>query len=387
MGKIELYKGIAEDNHRRITSQIEENLYCRIASPALDRILDILFSNAIKHTIPQGNIHISLKSDYKRITLVIRNTGPGISGEQLRYIFKKNKQSSYNEKNIPGTGLPFVKKVINEVSGNITIESNVNKETTVTITLKRQITAEEKRYRFIEQMTSPEPVGEQMIRLKRETYNEEKKTLLVLEKDPVLLAFMQENMEEDFNFYFIRHFSRLKQRLKKIPKPDVVIINMIERDYSLSDSVQEIWSEEDILFVFYTVSATQREILKGLRYGGAVDYIDKPCSIKVLHAKILSILHFRENSIIREFFSVKKRISRALKTDKKDDGIFRHRIYLYNLSACEQEIVHYMIRDMDDKEIAKKMNIEKDSVEKHIKNIQGKCGLVTRFQVIKFFRG
>lgn len=381
MGKIELFKGKASDNHIQVISKILENLHIKIASPALDRILDIILDNAIKHNIPRGTILINLESDSKAVILTVRNTGPGIPAEKIKHIFKPQKQST------SGECLPWVKNILIDISGNITIESSMDNETTVTITFKREITKKEKRYRFLEQTESREPVKEQELRLKPESHDDKKKTILVLEKDTELLAFMQKNMEEDFNFYYIRDFSKINQKLEKLPKPNVIIINMTDRDYSLCELVQEKWVNQDILFVFYTAKAEQRELLKGLRYGGAVDYIDKPCSIKVLNTKIQSILRYREKSIMRRMEKVKENIIKAIKLDKKDDGTFITRIELFNLTKREQEVVECIVKDMDDKEIAEKLGISEDAVKILIKNIQERCGLQTRFQIMKFFQG
>lgn len=384
-GKMEIIKGIAADNSIQIIPDIEENLYIKIASPALDRILDIILDNAITYNMPQGTIHISLKSNAKAVILVVRNTGQGISKDRLEQIFTPRGQGASDKKGMR-KGLPWVKNIINDISGNISIEINENRETTLTIKFKRKNTKNDKQYKFIEQIEMAGPVKKKRIRLKPETYTDKKKTILVIEKDPELLCFMQEQMKKEFNFFYIRDFLKEIQKLETMPKPDIVIINMTERDYNISGTIHESWEYQNIMLVFYTVAATKRELLKGFRYGSAVEYLDKPCSIDVLCSKIKAILRYRDININRTIEDVKRNIFKAIKSDKKGTTLFEYKATVYDLTEREKKVIRCIVKGMENQEIAEKIGVDIDSVERYIKNAQEKCGLHTRLQLLNFFR-
>lgn len=96
-----------------------------------------LISNAIKFTEDGGNVDISLKSDNKNVILKVADTGCGMTSEVGAKIFEKFYQgdtSHATEGN--GLGLALVKKVIDILGGEITVQSQLNKGSTFTIILK-----------------------------------------------------------------------------------------------------------------------------------------------------------------------------------------------------------------------------------------------------------
>ena len=105
----------------------------------LEIVWSNLISNAIKFTEPGGKISISLKSDGAAIVKVA-DTGCGIAKETGEHIFDKFYQgdtSHAQEGN--GLGLALVKKVIDILGGEISVESEEGKGSTFIVKLRSAV--------------------------------------------------------------------------------------------------------------------------------------------------------------------------------------------------------------------------------------------------------
>lgn len=104
----------------------------------LEIVFNNLISNAIKFTDKNGKITISLKQNKTHAIIKVQDTGCGISKEVGEHIFDKFYQGDTTrscEGN--GLGLALVKKVIDIIGGEISVESKVGVGSTFTIKLKK----------------------------------------------------------------------------------------------------------------------------------------------------------------------------------------------------------------------------------------------------------
>ena len=106
----------------------------------LEIVWSNLISNAIKFTEPNGKISVSLKEEGGEAVVKVSDTGIGISAETGRYIFDKFYQgdtSHAQEGN--GLGLALVKKVIDVLGGEISVESQLGKGSTFIVRLRGKV--------------------------------------------------------------------------------------------------------------------------------------------------------------------------------------------------------------------------------------------------------
>lgn len=91
-----------------------------------NRIVENLYSNAIKFTPMNGNIKIHVHSNSKLITVKVKDSGPGIRAEEQKLLFKKFSKASNrptaNEVST-GLGLYIVKTLVNELKGTVRLSS------------------------------------------------------------------------------------------------------------------------------------------------------------------------------------------------------------------------------------------------------------------------
>lgn len=104
----------------------------------LEIVFNNLISNAIKFTDNGGKITIALKELNGYAVIKVKDTGCGIPKEVGEHIFEKFYQgdrSRFTDGN--GLGLALVKKVIDVIGGEISVQSKVGKGSTFIIKLKK----------------------------------------------------------------------------------------------------------------------------------------------------------------------------------------------------------------------------------------------------------
>ncbi len=107
-------------------------VYVSADKDLLQQVLYNLLDNAIKFTPDSGTINIRAQNDEEKTTVTIRNSGQGISPEEIDRIFERfykvDKSRSYDTKGV-GLGLYIVKTIINMHDGEISASSELGKYT------------------------------------------------------------------------------------------------------------------------------------------------------------------------------------------------------------------------------------------------------------------
>lgn len=107
---------------------IDENLQAIAHHGILtNQVVGNLLSNSLKFTKEEGNITILVEESGSEITINVGDNGVGIPKELIKDIFDPTKNTSRpgtnNEKGT-GFGLPIVKEYVNQMGGEIVVESN-----------------------------------------------------------------------------------------------------------------------------------------------------------------------------------------------------------------------------------------------------------------------
>lgn len=103
-----------------------------------ERMMDNLIYNGIKHNPKGTNISIFLEKVENSITIKIQDNGIGMDEETLTHLFTRYYRGTNTEEKSDGTGLgmSIAKQIVELHNGNISVHSEVNKGTTVTIQFK-----------------------------------------------------------------------------------------------------------------------------------------------------------------------------------------------------------------------------------------------------------
>ncbi len=121
-----------------IETDLEEDVFVESDDELLSLVWNNLFSNALKFTEPGGTVSVTLKTEGASAVVKVADTGCGISPETGKHIFEKFYQGDTSHAaQGNGLGLALVKRVVDIVGGEITVESEVGKGSTFTVKIRR----------------------------------------------------------------------------------------------------------------------------------------------------------------------------------------------------------------------------------------------------------
>ena len=132
------YESTWERKNIEIETYIEEGVFVSADAELLSLVWNNLFSNAFKFTEDGGKVTLTLMADGKYATVKIADTGCGMSAEVGAHIFEKFYQGdTSHQAQGNGLGLALVKRVIDIMQGEISVESAVGVGTTFTVRIRR----------------------------------------------------------------------------------------------------------------------------------------------------------------------------------------------------------------------------------------------------------
>jgi signal transduction histidine kinase len=105
-----------------------------------DRIITNLLSNAIKYTHSGKNVWLYVRDLGDRVSIAIRDEGVGISPQEMPFLYSKYSKLSSRPtdgEHSTGLGLSIVKRIVEELNGEISCESELDKGSTFTVLLKK----------------------------------------------------------------------------------------------------------------------------------------------------------------------------------------------------------------------------------------------------------
>jgi len=146
-----LVKGVIETNQFLfigkqidVVNNIPSDININADKLRMEELLINLLSNAVKYSHNKGSIFIDGKVSNNTLTVSIKDTGIGMTKEQIRYIFNEfyKADTSRHDFDSSGLGMPICKRIVEKHGGKIWVESEgLEKGSTIsfTIPLKNKI--------------------------------------------------------------------------------------------------------------------------------------------------------------------------------------------------------------------------------------------------------
>ncbi len=132
------FEDIWEKKNLNIETDIEDDVRIRSDAELLSLVWNNLISNAVKFTSEGGTIGVSLKTEGHLVVVSVSDTGCGIKPEVGAHIFEKFYQGDTSHATQGnGLGLALVKRVVDILNGEISVQSVYGQGSTFTVKFRR----------------------------------------------------------------------------------------------------------------------------------------------------------------------------------------------------------------------------------------------------------
>lgn len=132
------FEEVWEKKNLNIETDIEDDVRVRSDAELLSLVWSNLISNAVKFTPEGGTVGVRLKTEGEVLTVSVSDTGCGISPEVGRHIFEKFYQGDTSHATQGnGLGLALVKRVMDILGGEISVQSVCGQGSTFTVRFRR----------------------------------------------------------------------------------------------------------------------------------------------------------------------------------------------------------------------------------------------------------
>ncbi len=127
-----------EQKKLEIETDIADDIRIRSDPELLSLVWNNLISNAVKFTPEGGTVGLSLMADETHVTVSVRDTGCGMMPETGKHIFEKFYQGDTSHATQGnGLGLALVKRVVDILGGEISVQSVYGQGSTFTVRFRR----------------------------------------------------------------------------------------------------------------------------------------------------------------------------------------------------------------------------------------------------------
>lgn len=128
------FENVWEEKNIEIETEIAEDVKVRTDGELLLLVWNNLFSNAFKFTSEGGKVKLVLEANENYVIVKVKDTGCGMSSEIGAHIFEKFYQGDTSHAmQGNGLGLALVKRVIDILNGEISVESEIGKGSTFVV--------------------------------------------------------------------------------------------------------------------------------------------------------------------------------------------------------------------------------------------------------------
>lgn len=366
------YSEYAVHFQKQLQFEIEDNISVRCSTNEILCVINNIFNFAIKTSPDAEIIKISLVSDDENILLKFEVDEPGKS----EFFMEQISESYVNEKRFKPTGLRLglyvAKTIIERAGGKITAYDT--KHGTMVMAVNMPFS------QCLSKHCSIENMKERIVTYDSDRVKDyitaEAETIMIVESNIQLLAFMANSFLNSYNVLSGRSASEAREKLINYSKPSLIILDMNLPDCSGADFFSYIRLNQElsgIPIICITADNCMEERVKFLKLG-ALDFIQKPFIMKELTAKVESILMYarEEKNILKQ--KLNTMLDEFLNKNTNANSENRHLIDfdLFNLSSREKEVAALLINGKSYKQIASDLTVSEKTVSTHIQRIYEK---------------
>jgi signal transduction histidine kinase len=135
---IDMFEGVAEQREVRLSLEAKEPVWVMGSATHLRQVISNLVDNALKFTPAGGSVVVRVHRDGEKAILEVRDTGSGIVAEDLPHVFERfyrADRARQRDGGGTGLGLSICRALVTAHHGEVRLESEPGRGTTITIRL------------------------------------------------------------------------------------------------------------------------------------------------------------------------------------------------------------------------------------------------------------
>lgn len=278
-------------------SAFEDKVWMDFDKEKMRQIIANLVSNAIKFTPEYGNIMVMAKKEGDTLSLSVKDSGIGISAEELPLIFDRFQQAENNflrKAGGTGIGLALVKELVHLMEGKIEVKSKIKEGTEflihIPITNNAPLAIAEEGFEIINAAQDIPNLTESII-----DETSEKPILLIIEDNYDIVKYLQTILSKNYQL-LIAHDGEegIEKALEYIPDIIISDVMMPKKDgFEVVQVLKKDVKTSHIPIVLLTARADMEGKLAGLG-GGADAYLTKPFNKKELSIRLEKLIELRQ---------------------------------------------------------------------------------------------
>lgn len=389
-----LFKNYCHNKNITLRERITEQVFIKADPGAINGIVVNLTENAIKYTNEGGHINIELTTEGNKIIFTVSDNGIGITRELHDRIFEPYYQINSEKGGFQGMGLglPIVKKTVNDLLGDISIESNPENGpgTKIRVVLQKYEQQEKEETNHGYNVNNYAGLEISKLSIADSAYDEKKQTVMIVEDNTTMVSYLFKKLSPKYNVTVAFNGTEALLKMREYPAlPDLIISDvMMDKidGFRLAKILTEDHEYKHIPFIFLSAKHTPQDRAQGLKLG-AIDFIHKPFSSDELILKVSSVL---ENTAKQKHAFYDNAI-KALKTgghldfkqkDTDATSKFEKNCKAYQLTPREIDITKLISEGYSYKQIGDTLFIAERTVKKHVQNIFEKVAITNKVQLI-----
>lgn len=354
-----------------------DSLMVWIDQDKIEKILYNLLSNAFKFTGNDGKIDIIIFRDQDHVIVSVKDNGIGIPKEMQTHIFERFYQATkLKQTDFAGTGigLSYSKGLAEIHYGDLRFTSEEGSGSCFELVMKlgnahfkqsdylservKQQNKEVLRASDVINLSPTQPKTGESIKSGAKDYS-----LLIVEDNPDLLAFLASSFEGEYNVYLAEN-GQIGFDLALEKDVDLIISDIsmpVKTGFELCSDIKLEEKTSHIPVILLTAKSTSEDTIKGYEVG-ADAYVVKPFDIDVLEAQVKSILNAREE--LKEKFRKSIEITPSEVTTTNADEKFLAKL----LSIVEENIMN---SEFSVEQLANEYGLSQIFINKKLKSLTG----------------
>ncbi|WP_212748504.1 hybrid sensor histidine kinase/response regulator transcription factor [Pseudoalteromonas rubra] len=309
--QLSAFTPLLTDKSLNCNNQIEPGLLVSAPPDQLQQLISNLLSNAIKYSYEGGEIHLSLKAarSSQHAVLSVSDQGIGIAPEHHTRIFEPEYRTKAGHQFTSGQGLGLsrVKEIVDQLSGQIQLESAPGQGTCFTVNLPL--------------FKAPTQTHVSVEAASRQVPPDKTQCILLIDDTPDMLEFLHTVLAPDYQVLTASD-GEAGLALARAKLPDMVISDVmmpVMDGFALTQALKSDPLTAHIPLMLVTANLNEEKHLKGLALQ-ADDYLTKPFNLDAFKLKIrntFKLIEATQAQLKAQLMPATKRLKQAPETPKQ----------------------------------------------------------------------